>query len=83
MDFKNLYKSLPEGGYTHGYIPRPVAVVCVKENPFTVAHHTPVNKDPFIYAISVEYPLVWTNIPFNNIYPYLEFGTITQNLFKI
>lgn len=54
MDFKNLYKSLPEGGYTHGYIPRPVAVVCVKENPFTVAHHTPVNKDPFIYAISVD-----------------------------
>ncbi|WP_051524366.1 flavin reductase family protein [Sulfurihydrogenibium subterraneum] len=54
MEFEKIFKSLPEGNYTHGLIPRPTAVVCVKNNPFTVAHHTPVNKDPFTYAISVD-----------------------------
>lgn len=54
MEFEKLFKTLPEGNYTYGLLPRPVAVVCVKHNPFTVAHHTPVNKEPFIYAISVD-----------------------------
>ncbi|MGC8853146.1 MAG: flavin reductase family protein, partial [Hydrogenobacter sp.] len=37
-----------------GYVPRPVAVVCVKDNPFTASHHTPINRNPFLYAVSVQ-----------------------------
>lgn len=46
------FKSLPEGSYTLGYIPRPVAIVCVGENPFSVAHHMMINRHPFLYGFS-------------------------------
>jgi len=40
-------------GYTLGGVPRPLALVCVKENPLAVAWHTPVNKEPFLYAVAI------------------------------
>ncbi len=54
MNFEKTFKTLLEESYTYGLVPRPVAIVCVKENPFTVANHTPVNKNPFIYAVAVD-----------------------------
>jgi len=43
-----------EDGYTLGYVPRPLVIVVVEENPFTVGWHTPVNKNPFLYSISID-----------------------------
>jgi hypothetical protein len=42
-----------------------------------------LEKEGLNFLAYTEYPLVWTNIPFNNIYPYLGFKTIPQNLFKV
>ncbi|MEJ5173484.1 MAG: flavin reductase family protein [Hydrogenothermaceae bacterium] len=46
------FKTLEEGQYTLGYLPRPVAVVCVGDNPFAVSHHMLLSREPFIYAFS-------------------------------
>jgi Conserved protein/domain typically associated with flavoprotein oxygenases, DIM6/NTAB family len=43
-----------EDGYTLGYVPRPLVIVVVEKNPFTVGWHTPVNKNPFLYSISID-----------------------------
>ncbi|MEZ0323590.1 MAG: flavin reductase family protein [Hydrogenothermaceae bacterium] len=46
------FKTLEEGQYTLGYLPRPVSIVCVGDNPFAVSHHMLLSKDPFIYGFS-------------------------------
>lgn len=46
------FKTLGEGGYTLGYLPRPVAVVCVGDNPFAVSHHMILSREPFLYGFS-------------------------------
>jgi flavin reductase (DIM6/NTAB) family NADH-FMN oxidoreductase RutF len=48
-----MFKTI-ENGYTLGYVPRPLVIVVVGENPFTVGWHTPVNKNPFLYSISID-----------------------------
>jgi flavin reductase (DIM6/NTAB) family NADH-FMN oxidoreductase RutF len=48
-----MFKTI-ENGYTLGYVPRPLAIVVVGENPFTVGWHTSVNKNPFLYSISID-----------------------------
>ncbi|MCS6957505.1 MAG: flavin reductase family protein [Aquificaceae bacterium] len=46
------FKTL-ENAYFLGYVPRPVVLVCVGENPLAVAWHMPTNKDPFLYAVAI------------------------------
>lgn len=46
------FKTLEEGQYLLGYVPRPVAVVCVADNPFAVAHHMLLSREPFMYGFS-------------------------------
>lgn len=46
------FRSL-EGAYFLGYVPRPVALLCIGENPLAVAWHMPTNKEPFLYALSI------------------------------
>ncbi|RME10868.1 MAG: flavin reductase family protein [Aquificota bacterium] len=46
------FKTLQDA-YFLGYVPRPVAVVCVGENPLAVAWHMPANKEPFLYAAAI------------------------------
>ncbi|MCS7262421.1 MAG: flavin reductase family protein [Aquificaceae bacterium] len=35
-------------------MPRPLALMCVGENPLAVAWHAPINKDPFLYAVAID-----------------------------
>ena len=49
---REIFKSL-EDGYFLGYVPRNVALVCVGENPLSVAWHMPINKKPFLYGIAI------------------------------
>ncbi len=49
---QETFKSL-EDAYFLGYVPRPVALVCVGENPLAVAWHMPTNKEPFMYAVAI------------------------------
>lgn len=46
------FKTLEEGHYLLGYVPRPVAVVCAADNPFAVAHHMILSREPFLYGFS-------------------------------
>ncbi len=49
---QETFKSLKEA-YFLGYVPRPVALLCVGENPLAVAWHMPTNKEPFMYAVAI------------------------------
>jgi len=49
---QETFKTL-EDAYFLGYVPRPVALLCVGENPLAVAWHMPTNKEPFMYAIAI------------------------------
>lgn len=49
---EDLFKTL-EDAYFLGYVPRPVVLLCVGENPLAVAWHMPTNKKPFLYAVAI------------------------------
>ncbi|RMH81359.1 MAG: flavin reductase family protein [Acidobacteria bacterium] len=49
---QEAFKTL-ENAYFLGYVPRPVVLICVGENPLAVAWHMPTNKDPFMYAVAI------------------------------
>lgn len=49
---RETFKTI-EKAYFLGYVPRPVVLVCVGENPLAVAWHMPTNKEPFMYAVAI------------------------------
>ena len=49
---REAFKTLQDA-YFLGYVPRPVVVVCIKDNPLAVAWHVPTNKNPLRYAVSI------------------------------
>ena len=51
--FQRLVAKTLEDAYFLGYVPRPVALLCVGENPLAVAWHMPTNKEPFMYAVAI------------------------------
>lgn len=78
-----------ENGYTLGYLPRPLVIVVVEGNPFTVGWHTPINKKPFKYLIAIDknnysYSLIKEDLTINFLESkytkdFLIFGTFHGN----